>query len=253
MAGRLPRLQSPRWRPVFYVPSATVLSFLVIASLGLLGVLLAIFFVFAIPYLLGERRPLRLGVAALVVLFLTAVVLAGFVTWDAHRPEVPIHASLDGTLTQGTATPFRGDRDTPFRFRVVFTHDAPPRTLPRANVTSAYVGVTVVDSYALTREASAAPAWQDGEAYTATVTLRAAAHQFHFAAQLEDGRWVETTEVSGTTYLPRGPLNVAPGPFFALMALGFVFFVFFAVGVPTAIILLIYRWVRGRPGPESDV
>lgn len=256
MSRFLAAVQQPRWRPFVYLPAATVLTFLTVLGLGLLGALAAVFFVFALPYWLGERRPRSLAVALLAVVLLTGLLLAGFVAWDAYRPGALLQLSGDGVLSQGTVDPTHGEAATLFTFRVVYTFPEPPAAPPLVNVTSTFLGGSAVASLDLGLADPGPPRFEEGAPYEVTVQLDPGTHRFHFAVQLPDGRWVETVDVSGASFVPRGPVNLPPAAFLGLLAVGFLAFVLLAVGVPGLVVVAVYGWVRGRSrrtesGPEG--
>lgn len=249
MATRLRTLRDPRRRPLVYLPAAAALGFLVVLGLGIVGALLTVFFAFAFPYWLGERRPRTLALAALAVAVVVGLSLAGFATWDAYRAGTPLQTSVGGVLTEGTVEPAFGSEDTAFTFRVVYTYPGPPAAPPVVNVTTAFLGPAAVQTLAMD-PVQVDPTYEEGALYEATAVLGPGTHRFHYAVELPDGGWVETVDVSGAGYLPRGPVNLSPPTYLGLLAAGFLVFVLLALVLPAWIVVAIYRWVR-RDGTEG--
>lgn len=242
---RLARLLEPRVRPFVYVPVAAGLSFLILLVLPVLSIPVAIFFVFIVPYWMGEKRPRYLFLAALPILMVTALALTGFFTWDLYRPFEPEQQSPDGVLTLGTVSPVFGDADTLFTYRVVFTDAQAPQEAPRVNITS-ILAPDFHRNETMVLEDATAPDYAAGVAYVHAVRLASDAYQFHFAVLRANGTWTVSTDIASPLQNSRGPVNVAGTALFGPVAISFISFVFLVVGIPLFLVIAIYAVVRYR-------
>lgn len=245
LARRLARLLEPRRRPFIYVPAAAGLSALILVALPVLSIPVAIFFTFAVPYWMGEKRPRVLFLAALPILLVTALILTAFFTWDLYQPFEPEQRSPDGVLTQGTVSPVFGDAETLFTYRVVYTHAQAPAEPPRVNITP-LVPSDFLRNATMTPEDPGEVDYAGGVAYVYTARLEANAYQFHFVVLLQDATWSVASDVASPLPNSRGPVNVPALGFFGTVVATFVSFVFLAVGIPLFLVLAIYALVLRR-------
>ncbi len=242
---RLARLLEPRRRPFLYIPAAAALSAFVLVVLPVLSIPVAIFFVFIVPYWMGEKRPRILFLAALPILLVTALALAGFFTWELYQPFEPEQRSPDGVLTQGTVSPVFGDADTLFTYRVVYSHAEAPQEPPRVNITPILLS-DFLRNETMVLEDPSDPDYAAGVVYVHAARLPADAYQFHFAVLLADDSWSVSADTASPLPDSRGPVNVPGTAFFGTVAFSFVSFVFLAVGIPLFLVLAIYALVLRR-------
>jgi hypothetical protein len=232
----------PRWRPLVYLPVATALSLLTLVALPGLGIFAAVFFMFAIPYLLGERRPKVLAMAAAVMLLATGVSLVSFLTWESYQPYTPLQVSDDGVLTGGTVDPVFGDEETTFTFRVVYTYAEPPLEPPRVHITSTFFASRTTMNQTMVQEDPGDQTFEDGVVYVVSTKLPSSTHYFHFAVLLADGRWVVTSDAFSPTTNSRGPVNMPPLVFFGGVAAGLIPLLYMMVGIPLFLVIMAYWW-----------
>ncbi len=241
---RLAKLLQPRRRPFIYVPAATALSFLALVALPILSIPIAMFFMFAIPYWMGERRPRRLFIAALVMLLTTAMAMTSFITWNLSRPLVPEQRSEDGILSAGTVGPLTGDADTTFTFTVRYTHVEPPKEPPRVNLTSTFSAGQILNETMMPDPDDLN--YEDGVVYEYSTRLLPDAYLFHFAVLMANDSWVVTSDAFSSLRDSRGPVNLSPYALFGNIAISVVSFIYLVVGIPLLLVLAIYSWMARR-------
>ncbi len=237
------------WRPLLYVSLASGVSAVALIFVPFFGVLLAAAAMFGIAYLFGERKTRSLFFAAVAMLFLTAMALTGFVTWDAFRLDVPLQSSDDGILTEGTVDPIFGGAQTTFTFRVVYTHSEAPAEAPRVVLNSIFsLGRTVNETMG---SPSPTGDYSEGVLFVFSTVLPSDVHSFHFVVLITDSTWVVSSDSSGVTD-SRGPINISAWSFFGLAAASRLLSVYLGVGIPLFLLLMTYWWVgeaklkRGR-------
>ncbi|MEE9236564.1 MAG: hypothetical protein V3U52_02075 [Thermoplasmata archaeon] len=246
---QLAALLEPRRRPFIYIPAATGLSFLVLVAIPLFSILIAVFFMFAIPYWMGEKRPRNLVLAALVMLLATVIVLSSFFTWDLYRPHVPEQRSDGGILSAGTVNPVHGDADTTFTFTVLYTNSDPPSEAPRVSITSTFSTGTVMNE-TMELDDPSSLSYEEGVLYTFSTKLNSDAHYFRFAVLLADDTWVVSSDASSPAPRSRGPVNMPASTFFGNVAFGLISFTYLLIGIPLFLVIGIYAWRRRRKAPS---
>ncbi len=226
------------------MPAAVTLSFLVLLSVPLLAIFIVIFFMFALPYWMGERRPRNFALAGLVMLLITGVALSMFLTYDSYRPFVPEQASDDGTLSGGTVDPVFGDADTIFTYRVVFKGADEPKEGPRVNITSTFsLGTYMNETMVLENPEEAN--YQEGVVYVLSTKLPSDNHFFYFSVLRANDTWVVSSDASTAALNSRGPVNMSAAAFFGAVVASFVPFVYITIGVPLFLVILLY-WFIGK-------
>lgn len=212
---------------------------------------MAVFFMFATPYWMGERRPRILFLASLVMLLITAVAVTSFFTLDLYQPQAAAQRSPDGVLSGGTVDPYSGDMGTEFTFKVLYTNAEPPLEPPRVDIASVFSPETTIN-------ASLSPAdpqnldYVSGVLFAVTLKLPEAAHSFRFVVQLPDGTWVQSADAVTLTERSRGPINAPPLALFSSIFLSLAVFTYTLIGIPLLLVVAIYafRRRRRRPGKE---
>jgi len=235
------KFRKTRWAIPTGIGAAVGLNTLALWVVPGLATLLIPFATIAALWYCGVRRGrflLLFGFISILLFTLpyTAITVTG---WQAIEPEAA--RSLDGTLFNGTVTPFNGPKDAIYTYRIL--------ALPGANVTEAYVNISrgfafETDKLWLERQNGTDPLtnaaiWQNTTDHVDVI------NGYLFVAKI-NGTWVEAggirnlVEVVGLL----GPINddtwVMAGAIlpFALA------YVPFSVGLPFFVLVGLIWWLR---------
>jgi hypothetical protein len=241
LGRRMLAIKDSPFRAVVYLPAAVLLGVVLVLSLLQLGALFFAFFLFAIPYWFGDRRPRRLalfgGIGFLALVAILSLIIASL---NLSSPPT-LQESPNGVLKDGRVMPESGAADvTDFTFRIVYNATDFPLAGPTTNLTTrSFSGISVRQL-----NMTAASATPDGVEYVATTTLPEGLHAFHFAVQTSDGRWIVTRASQGLGFESEGPDTVSPVGYYFLHVAYILSPLLVFTLVPFLFIVALYWWNR---------
>ena len=207
-----------------------------------LGIFLIPVLMFAMPWWLGDRKMKVLAVNGVVILFLSAFILAALDAQSAVSTTPSVLGTPAGpvSLSNGTVSPPRGPPTAFYTFNVTLkdtSNRTPDRFAVYLNLTW-LVGIDAIgESYPMLPVNPADTATVDGKWYNLSRSLDDHIYYFWFSLQTPNGTWIESTYTLG-------PMVTGYGSFFGISL--YVGFLNMLIPVSFFYILLLLYWYTQR-------
>lgn len=207
-----------------------------------LGIFLIPVLMFAMPWWLGDRKMKVLAVNGVVILFLSAFILAALDAQSAVSTTPSVLGTPAGpvSLSNGTVSPPRGPPTAFYTFNVTLkdtSNRSPSSFAVYLNLTW-LVGIDAIgESYPMTGAVVGDNVTLDGKSYTVNRALDDHIYYFWFSMQTPNGTWIESTYTLG-------PMVTGYGSFFGISL--YVGFLNMLIPVSFFYILLLLYWYTQR-------
>lgn len=192
------------------------------------GILLVALAGYYIPYLFGLRSKKKLAVWGIVLILLLSIPYTINVVNGQNSSEFKTLGTVDGSMVNGTVTPFRGDSSTVHRYSILVTDSS-----------YSEIRVIIYDSWAGHEERNTTmtgTAANGGTLYTYETTLQNRTEYGYWFLAYDGQKWVST---SASNY---GPMHVSDVDLFVHWLPLLVLSLFIQVGLLYFLLLALGYW-----------